>query len=88
MILLSNFIYIFPIRTSTLLQYFILAKFNTFWRSWKPISESNTLNTTWELCTIYTDNKKMQYGLYNVPMEALDRVLAKRAVGLSKVQLD
>jgi len=30
----------------------------------------------------------MQYGLYNVPMEALDRVLAKRAVGLSKVQLD
>jgi len=34
------------------LQYFIyiLVKFNTFSRSWKPISQFNTFNTVWEPC--------------------------------------
>jgi len=47
MILLSNFMMSFPIRTFILFQQFILAKFNTFSRSWKLISQFITLNITW-----------------------------------------
>jgi len=43
---------IVEIRISIFFQYFmnILAKFNTFSRSSKPISQFNTFNTAWEPC--------------------------------------
>jgi len=49
---------------SILCQYFmfILAKFNTFSRSWKPISQFNTFNAAWEPCTEHGKQDALLFG--------------------------
>ena len=59
-------------RISILFQYFmnILAKFNTFSRSWKQISKSNTFNTAWKPCL---QDRKMTLAFFDCVVYAPKR---------------